>query len=105
MSDRITVANGKYTVIMYDDGRMEALRHGEKWQESLSSNLIGTLANDLLEARAESTRLTKALEKINKLSANPLTKTMGKERIDLLRGIAKIFDITFKELAEYKEDK
>lgn len=42
--DGVTLDNGKYTLIRHEDGRMEALRYGEKWRDLTGDNLVAALA-------------------------------------------------------------
>lgn len=48
----ITLENGKYTLIRHEDGRMEALRYGEKWRDLTGDKLIAALidAIDAIDA-------------------------------------------------------
>jgi len=39
----MTLENGKYTLIRHEDGRMEALRYGEKWRDLTGDKLIAAL--------------------------------------------------------------
>jgi hypothetical protein len=48
----ITVADGKYTVVIKETGGMEALRYGEPWRELTGDGLIYALASELADARA-----------------------------------------------------
>ena len=48
--ERIDVADGKYTVI-YDNGRLTALRYGEPWRDINGDNLVYYLAVELRQAR------------------------------------------------------
>ena len=41
-----TFSNGKYTVIFHDNGKMEALRYGEEWQDLTGSGLILAMLQD-----------------------------------------------------------
>jgi len=56
---QVEVNDGKYTVIIYDNGRLEARRYGENWRWLTGDNLVFCLATELFEAR----------EKINRLEA------------------------------------
>lgn len=58
---RVTVANGKYTVVMEEGGRLHALRHGEEWRDCCGDKLIYCLASELEDARAEVAALKKKL--------------------------------------------
>jgi hypothetical protein len=48
---RVEVADGKYTVVMEDDGRLTALRHGEPWQNLVGNKFVYSLAYELQESR------------------------------------------------------
>ena len=47
----VTVYDGKYTVRVYKDGSIEALRYGEEWIDVTGNNLIAALAYELHEER------------------------------------------------------
>ena len=59
--EHIPCANGKYTVVLRDDGTSTALRYGEPWPayegQTTISNLAFALACDLRDAREEIKRL------------------------------------------------
>lgn len=69
---RVEVAQGKYTIIYYKDGKMEALRCGEKWRDLVGDNLIYNLAWELNDARDKIEILGKIMklaeERIKELS-------------------------------------
>lgn len=49
---RVSVDNGKYVVVLHDNGGMYALRHGEPWSRDLvGDKLVYNLAYELDEAR------------------------------------------------------
>ncbi len=50
---RISVDNGKYTVIIRKDGGLEALRYNEKWRDCVGDNLIFHMAYEIDELRNE----------------------------------------------------
>lgn len=47
MSNTLTFENGKYTLVRHDDGRMEALRYGEKWRDLVGDKFINAMANEI----------------------------------------------------------
>jgi hypothetical protein len=47
----VTTDDGKYTVVMPEEGGLHALRYGERWRECVGDNLILTLAQNLEAAR------------------------------------------------------
>jgi hypothetical protein len=49
----ITVADGKYTVILKETGGIEVLRHGEAWRDCTGDGLIYALASELDAARGD----------------------------------------------------
>jgi len=49
----ITVADGKYTVIQDEKGRLRALRYGEEWRDCCGDNLIYALAAEVEDLRVE----------------------------------------------------
>ena len=50
---RVTVDDGKYTVIQQADGRMRALRYGEEWRDLTGDGLICALAHEVESLRAK----------------------------------------------------
>lgn len=57
---RVTVQDGKYTVIMENDGRLHALRHGEPWRDCVGDKLILALAQEVETLREKVKELTNA---------------------------------------------
>lgn len=54
MADRIvdvSVASGKYRVVMEHGGPLHALRHGEPWRDLVGDNLVFMLAVELERCR------------------------------------------------------
>lgn len=53
MSDvlNVSVADGKYRVIMKESGELTALRYEEEWRDCCGDNLIYNLAAELQEAK------------------------------------------------------
>lgn len=49
----VSVSDKKYTIRIWDDGRMEAFRYGEKWQDLTGNKMIYCLAYELNEARQQ----------------------------------------------------
>lgn len=49
---RVTVGNGKYTVISDGSGNLRALRYGEEWRDCTGDGLILALAHEVEAARA-----------------------------------------------------
>lgn len=43
----VTTLDGKYTVILPEDGKLHALRYGQPWRECVGDSLILTLAQDI----------------------------------------------------------
>ena len=48
---RITLEDGKYTVIQPENGGAYALRHGLPWRECVGDNLVLCLAQEVAELR------------------------------------------------------
>ena len=44
---RVTVCDGKYTVMQREDGGVEALRHNEEWRDCCGDGLILGLAQEV----------------------------------------------------------
>ena len=47
----VTVCNGKYRVIMSEDGNLKARRYGKPWRSLIGDNLIYWLTVELQEQR------------------------------------------------------
>lgn len=54
----ITVADGKYTVLIKETGGVECLRHGEPWRDCTGDSLIYALASELAETREKLAEVT-----------------------------------------------
>lgn len=48
---RVSVANGKYTVIQLADGGTHALRYGSHWRDCVGDGLILALAQEIEQLR------------------------------------------------------
>lgn len=48
---RVNVYDGKYTVIMTDDGGLRALRYGEEWRDLCGDGLVLALAHEIENLR------------------------------------------------------
>lgn len=48
---RIDVCDGKYTVILEDNGNLKALRYGTYWRDCCGDGLILALAQEIEELR------------------------------------------------------
>ena len=60
---RVTVYDGKYTVIQDEKG-LRALRYGEEWRSCVGDGLICALAYAVDEERSRSANLLKLLDEI-----------------------------------------
>lgn len=49
----VSVADRKYTVVQYADGRVCALRNGNSWRDCVGDNLVLALAQELHDAREQ----------------------------------------------------
>ena len=52
-SNTIVIENGKYAITGIETGRLEALRHGEPWQELVGDKLVLSLAQEIRELREQ----------------------------------------------------
>lgn len=52
-----TVSDGKYTIIFHDDGKMEALRYGEKWRDLTGDGMVLSMLQEIDDLKAEVYRL------------------------------------------------
>lgn len=50
---KVEVCEGKYSVIIQDDGNLFATRYGDFWRDLTGDKLVFCLAYELMEARAE----------------------------------------------------
>jgi hypothetical protein len=57
---RVTVYDGKYTVIQDERGGLRALRYGEEWRDCTGDGLILALAQEVEELRSEVTKFREA---------------------------------------------
>jgi ubiquinone biosynthesis protein UbiJ len=48
---KVTIYDGKYTVIQDERGRLRALRHGEEWRDCTGDELILALAQEVEDLR------------------------------------------------------
>lgn len=55
MADRVnvTVGEGKYTVILAENGGLRALRYGQEWRDCCGDGLILALAHEVESLREE----------------------------------------------------
>lgn len=44
---RLDLYDGKYTYILYEDGRQVCLRYGEEWRDLCGDNLIRAMAHEI----------------------------------------------------------
>lgn len=61
---KVTVADGRYTVVMDDSGGLSALRYGEPWRDCVGDNLIYSLAMEVERLREENERLARERNEI-----------------------------------------
>ena len=59
---KVTVCEGKYTVIQEADGHVYALRYGEPWRDVVGDNLILALAQEVETLREQSATQTKLVQ-------------------------------------------
>jgi len=50
---KVTIYDGKYTVIQDERGGLRAVRHGEEWRDCMGDGLILALAQEVEELRAQ----------------------------------------------------
>lgn len=50
--ESVTVGEGKYTVRVHPDGRMDALRYGEEWRELTGDGMVMALVHEIQSLRA-----------------------------------------------------
>lgn len=59
---QLEINDGKYTVVIHDDGQLEAKRYDEYWQDLTGNHLVFCLATELYEAREKINRLEGEIE-------------------------------------------
>lgn len=57
----VAVANGKYCVVSYENGGMEAFRYCKKWQDLTGNNLVFNLMVELIQAQEKIKAATNCL--------------------------------------------
>ncbi len=80
ISYKIDVANGKYTVISYEDGGMKALRHGEEWQDLCGNNLVFFLMVELIEAKDKIKQTLELIDSIEDYTEGQLVQILLGEK-------------------------
>ena len=69
MNTEVSVANGKYTVVLEDTGGMHVLRYGKPWRNDfVGDNFTISLAYELDEARKEAAEYLRELQQYQSLS-------------------------------------
>jgi len=53
VEERVTVANGKYTLIFDPRGGLRCLRHGEEWRDLVGDGMVLALMQEVQELRKE----------------------------------------------------
>lgn len=59
---RVETCDGKYTVVLPDNGGLKALRYGAPWRDLVGDGLILSLAFELDEARKRIAELEQTVE-------------------------------------------
>lgn len=62
--ERVSVEDGKYTVVMQSDGGLRALRYGEPWRDLTGDKFIYCLATELRDARQDRDEVLEALREL-----------------------------------------
>lgn len=47
----VTVGDGKYTIIMEDNGHLKALRYGKEWRDLVGDGMVLALAQEVQNLR------------------------------------------------------
>ena len=71
----ITTLDGKYSVVLSDDGKLTARRYGQPWRDCVGDGLILTLAQDIETLSARNHELEQEIARIT-------SKGTGIEGID-----------------------
>jgi len=70
MTLKVSVEDGKYTVVMGEDNRLHALRHGEEWRDLIGDGLIYSLAAEVESLRERIKELENCLFGIDSTLSN-----------------------------------
>jgi len=70
---RVTIGDGKYTIVQDHNGELKALRHNEEWRDLIGDNLILTMAQEIEKLR---------IAAMNQLSFSPQSNTIGNAKSD-----------------------
>ena len=62
--ERVSVEDGKCTVVMQSDGGLRALRYGESWRDLTGDKLIVWLVAELRDARQARDEVLEALREL-----------------------------------------
>lgn len=73
---RVTVYDGKYTVVQAEGGGLRALRYGEEWRDCTGDGLILALAQEVAELREALDKLVAARATIAAASPPPDIKAL-----------------------------
>ena len=63
---RVSVEDGKYTIISHKDGRLRALRNGEEWRSLVGDKMAYYLAYELNESQKMCEMLQKEIKELKK---------------------------------------
>ena len=72
---RVTVCDGKYTVIQESTGRLKALRYGEEWRDCCGDSLIMALAQRVDELEHKNAGLLAAAQSLEMDVYSPMDST------------------------------
>lgn len=74
---RITVGEGKYTVVQAEGGGLSALRYGEPWRDCVGDGLILALAQEVESLREAVNVMADMLPTEHKLDDRPHAQIVG----------------------------
>lgn len=102
MTERMTFADGKYTVIN-DNGSLTALRHGEPWGRDLAGdNLVYWMLVEALELKRQRDKLIEACLKVDKAFADAGDWPETSRELDDLHEAISDMRLTLPETKEAK---
>ena len=55
--EKIEVCGGKYTIIFYPDGKMEALRYGEAWRDLTGDGMVLAMMHEIQDLKEKIQRM------------------------------------------------
>lgn len=82
-ANKLSICDGKYTIVQEPDGHTKVLRYGDEWRDVTGDNVIGGLAYELTAANERIKRLEEALSPFAQITdiANDADCTVWKRNV------------------------